>query len=109
LVTNAELGFSNKNYSYIFLFKELIPCNIFALLQGVDRVMVAHRRIHPSGLDDTVHHESFRPDEIRVAIEQVLEGFDSLPLPFPNEEQEYLGHAKGGFVKWPAWLVDRCE
>jgi hypothetical protein len=80
-----------------------------ALLQGVDRVMVAHGRIHPSRLDGKVHHEYLRPDEIRVAIEQVLEGFNSLHLSFPNEEQEYLGHAKGGFVKWPTCIVDHCE
>lgn len=86
-----------------------MPCNIFAILQSGERVMVAHGMIHPSGLDGTVHHQTLGANQIRVAIEQVVEGFAPLHLPFPNEEQELLGDAKGGFVKWPAFLVDRCD
>lgn len=99
------------HYSDICLFQEPLPCgpcNLFTFLEGACRVMVAHGRIHPlSG--DTVHHSTLTAGQVRVAIDEVIEGYEVLPLPFPNEELEFLGHAKGGFVKWQSNLVEPCE
>lgn len=60
-------------------------------------------------MGDTVHHSPLQANQVRVCIDDVVEGFNNLRLPFPNDEQEYLGHAKGGFTIWPASYVELCD
>ena len=67
-----------------------------------DRVEIcAFGRVHPTGPNETVHHEPLRPNYMRVQIEQIVDGCGLLPLPVPTKDFDVLSRALCSFVQWP--------
>ena len=67
--------------------------------------LVAVGRVYVNG--STVHHKEIADDNIRVAVERVIDG--DAPVPIATDEVVLVSHAPSYFILWPKSLVKPCK
>ncbi|KAJ4802160.1 hypothetical protein LUZ62_014726 [Rhynchospora pubera] len=66
--------------------------------------------IIPSKVGDKVHHEPLEPGQVKINVDEVLDGYRRWTVPFPlSDGTDRLGELMGNYLRWHASLVELCE
>ncbi|KAJ1700448.1 hypothetical protein LUZ63_000227 [Rhynchospora breviuscula] len=66
--------------------------------------------IIPSKVGDKVHHEPLEPGQVKINVDNVLDGYRRWTVPFPLSDRiDRLGELMGNYLRWHASLVELCE
>src|SRR3954465_6021376 len=80
---------------------EKTDCELHMLFRNVS-VKVAFGYVYPNEDGETHHHMPIPPGCVRVGVDEVVSGFETLELDFPTgDDEKTMADVKHGFTLWP--------
>jgi hypothetical protein len=73
------------------------------------RIKVAFRRVLPSSENVIVHDVPFLNDQVKITIDDIVEGCKHVIVSFPTDDKEWIGDLIQTPLIWPIELVQLVE